>query len=1664
MLYFTPFKWRTSSVLSFFTLTLLILNPLKGLAGASDGCSRTLSNTQSCANKTYVLYLIDKYDNAYHLSGNTATYQWLERPDGTVRILGTGFTHSSLSGDVFTVDIVLDDATTTAPAGSPKSNYCGSLGSTANWIYYQSLTGTVTSKLHGVFNVSIRGAAFQQGTNANTNQLGYGASGWFNVSGGDGYFKSGDINAMLSTTCTERIIECERDVKNTIGCANTPYLLWFKDKYNTAYHLAGDTATYRWIKYTNGDVRVMAENLTNSSLTNDVYSIDILYTGATTTPPSGSPKSSTCFTVGSTNGWIYFTGNLGTVTSSLHGTFIVSRQGPAFQQGMDANITQAGYGASGWLYILGGDGYLSNGDINVMLSQSCVEPSPVCEGKVNSFDPCIQTLAKGSAGSSSTTINISTPIAEIQEIIVEGIYKGGQPTSGSFTNGTTTVNWTSSNALAINNVSGLTDKGYYKATLPAASSVTMNVGNNTSKMYGFMAYVRLKDQYCSDNYTSLSNERYYVYQNTKTTTKTLPVTTATKNITAVLPIVEMSNDTRIATFTLTAGSQSTSVTINTYDLGQSATIQTLSLNNVPGNVTSATLTLISPTTNGDSYVSGNAVFNYYLNCIDETVNRISGYTYFDRNRDTIRRAGEESVPGVTIYLFADNNGNGVLESGESTPIDSMVTNSNGYYEFDVDFNCSTKYVKRVEYYSGIGDPNNAVGTPGNTFASYTMNSHNYIVELDGTVPTGQKYTVFLKTIEDGAYAIISESSDGINFYHNTNIAITSSGKNGYTVTASRNTKFIKFDKSSINTISGYNSYGSTTTNAADYGIYGVEFCSGVNSYILQTKTSSLPGGSSLTTNNIETASFNSGGNHDSLNNFGINGPVFIDGYVFRDPNANGLKEGGENGHPGVKVYLYYDLDLNGVLDSGEQAPIDSAVSSANGYYSFTRQFGCMNQYIKRVEYTSGITNPNNTVGVPDNNHAGFTMDTDNYIVELQGTIPVGAAYQIYLSAIEAGAYAIISESTDGINYYHNSNIPITSGSKAAYTITAGRNVRFIKFDKHDIDAISGYNVFGSTTTNVYDYAIYGVGFCNAITNGYVINTKLSNYPNGTALTTDNIEQAQFTSFNQSDLNNNFGFNTEGGVGNFCGSLKITADHNKVVGDHDLYNFPTYFDITNNALKWAENGGKMASEYGYDIQLTNQVGARLNIEIVGYNPTTGRLQFWGNVDVLKTASNTILYLRHGNVDSAATNPSSSKTWNNNFKAVYHFENLNDATSNTNTGTNYGTSFVSGLFNKSADFDGTSDYIRVSNSTSLDIGGQNLTMSAWVNLAPSPATDAPFATKGPAVNQEAYMFGVDGGTNPVKVNSRVTTNTGHYRDDNGALPVSEWALVHFVYDGSLGSNQKKVYINGSLAYTASASGNIVQGNHDLFIGKRLYGDNRYLKGKMDELRISCASVTSGWVGTEYNNQKNTQTFYTVSTSVECLDPVPVTWLTFGALNETETTNRLNWSTASEMNNSHFEIQRRWEGDLEFVTVGKVVGAGNASNVTEYAFQDYFGEAISNVMYYRLKQVDFDGSVDYSVIRLVDLGKGTSGGIIANVYPIPSRTTVTVELKTEERYSHNRTSIRLMDLSGRELTQHLSYQQNGQIITLDVSQLPTGFYLLEVLDGMASETLRILVEQPY
>lgn len=105
--------------------------------------------------------------------------------------------------------------------------------------------------------------------------------------------------------------------------------------------------------------------------------------------------------------------------------------------------------------------------------------------------------------------------------------------------------------------------------------------------------------------------------------------------------------------------------------------------------------------------------------------------------------------------------------------------------------------------------------------------------------------------------------------------------------------------------------------------------------------------------------------------------------------------------------------------------------------------------------------------------------------------------------------------------------------------------------------------------------------------------------------------------------------------------------------------------------------------------------------------------------------------------------------------------------------------------------------------------------------------------------------------------------------------------------------------------------------------------------------------------------THPYFTLGSVVNST-PLPVELLSFNAQMQKDNTVLATWSTASEVNNALFTVEKSQDG-LDYETVGTLPGAGTSSQVHDYSMID--GEPYVGVSYYRLKQTDYDGSYSYS-----------------------------------------------------------------------------------------------------
>ncbi|MEO8588218.1 MAG: hypothetical protein ABI432_02530 [Flavobacteriales bacterium] len=111
-----------------------------------------------------------------------------------------------------------------------------------------------------------------------------------------------------------------------------------------------------------------------------------------------------------------------------------------------------------------------------------------------------------------------------------------------------------------------------------------------------------------------------------------------------------------------------------------------------------------------------------------------------------------------------------------------------------------------------------------------------------------------------------------------------------------------------------------------------------------------------------------------------------------------------------------------------------------------------------------------------------------------------------------------------------------------------------------------------------------------------------------------------------------------------------------------------------------------------------------------------------------------------------------------------------------------------------------------------------------------------------------------------------------------------------------------------------------------------------------------------------------------------PLPIELLSFSAMKDGQGV-LTSWATATELNNDHFEVQRSMNGS-QWNTIGSVRGAGTTQSTHFYDMTD--PEPAPGINYYRLKQVDVDGSSSYSEVEAVAFTEADE----ALIWPQPSQ----------------------------------------------------------------------------
>lgn len=192
-----------------------------------------------------------------------------------------------------------------------------------------------------------------------------------------------------------------------------------------------------------------------------------------------------------------------------------------------------------------------------------------------------------------------------------------------------------------------------------------------------------------------------------------------------------------------------------------------------------------------------------------------------------------------------------------------------------------------------------------------------------------------------------------------------------------------------------------------------------------------------------------------------------------------------------------------------------------------------------------------------------------------------------------------------------------------------------------------------------------------------------------------------------------------------------------------------------------------------------------------------------------------------------------------------------------------------------------------------------------------------------------------------------------------------------------------------------------------------------------------------------------------SDSAINLLPVSLLTFNAINNKGNIN-LAWRTASENNNAGFMVERSVDGKT-FTRIAFVPSSSNLNTINYYTFNDNraFENAFSQQLYYRLKQVDKNGSYAYSTV--VSVSQQQFGEI--SLYPNPFNDVLNIVLPKDNAQP---VEIIINDAHGKEMfasTINVSQQANNMISLTNFNTLATGIYFVKVSVGNTTQMFSVV-----
>ena len=560
-------------------------------------------------------------------------------------------------------------------------------------------------------------------------------------------------------------------------------------------------------------------------------------------------------------------------------------------------------------------------------------------------------------------------------------------------------------------------------------------------------------------------------------------------------------------------------------------------------------------------------------------------------------------------------------------------------------------------------------------------------------------------------------------------------------------------------------------------------------------------------------------------------------------------------HNSTNVFLFYDGFESGnfnLWDDNATATGDSITVSSNRIHT--------GNYAAKAE----VDNQNDAQAIVWKDFSGYTSLSAKIHIYLDPSFSTsGHVTVMQFIDISAGWQNILSATinNDTTLYMWNDYVKEAYGYLATNTISIGgwhvleMQATFSETIGEARLWLDGNLEIEETSLNLTDSS--SIRFCNGYYWGdpkdepnilYIDNTYLRPYINPEPVSTLDTEEMFRPSIND-----------------FTYYKEITIDHTKVSGASNLINFPVLISILDADLHdHAQADGDDVAFYNGTDWLDHEIEEFKQ----SYSTTHAQLVAWVRIPNLSSSVDTTITMYYGN-STIGSQENPSGVWNSNFGGVWHLGetpsdgalgSIEDSSTNGNDGTpqNFedgggGSTNAIGKIDGAVNCSGDDDYITISNPTNTDPTDE-LTISAWINAGTSLSHHGEIVSRGDSYAIRVWTNGrilfskYDGISNWINM----APDTVDVLDNN----------FHYVVAGQNASGMF-LFIDG---VEKDANGDIdpffYTLGKTLEIGRHGNDDGGYnFTGILDEVRMSNIGHSVGWIATEYNNQYDPSSFYSI-----------------------------------------------------------------------------------------------------------------------------------------------------------------------------------------------------------